>query len=192
MGWIHRVVYPVCISAMAISTGHAADLDNATERHAAAGPRHEIRGGVLYHDTSDKESGVDLNAEYLSKWAAFDLFIPRTSVQAIFRPHIGATLNLSGDTSYGYAGYSLTLNLTSRLFLEGSFGGMVHNGKSDSHDDNRLDLGCNVMFRESIAAGFRVTDHWNVSGILEHASNAGACSDNNGLTNVGLRVGYVF
>ncbi|WP_305988929.1 acyloxyacyl hydrolase [Roseibium sp. MMSF_3544] len=192
MSWTCRVIGSLLFSVLVSTVGHAADFGNEPEKNTAAGPRHEIRGGVLYHDTSGKESGVDLNAEYLSKWAAFDLFIPRTSVQAIFRPHIGANLNLQGDTSYGYAGYSLTLNLTSRLFLEGSFGGMVHNGMSDSHDDSRLDLGCNVMFRESIAAGFRLTDDLNVSGILEHGSNAGSCSDNNGITNVGIRVGYAF
>ena len=192
MAWMRSVVGSVCVGLLAVSAGSAADLGGEAEKNRAAGPRHEIRGGVLYHDTSGKESGADLNAEYLSKWAAFDLFIPRTGVQAVFRPHIGANLNLNGNTSFGYAGYSLTLNLTDRLFLEGSFGAMLHNGNSDSHDDSRLDLGCNVMFRESIAAGFRLTDHWNVSGILEHASNAGACSDNNGLTNAGVRIGYVF
>lgn len=192
MSWTSTAVGSSCIGILAVATAQAADLGNESAKYTAAGPRHEIRGGVLYHDTSGKESGVDLNAEYLSKWAAFDLFVPRTKVQAIFRPHIGANLNLNGNTSYGYAGYSLTLNLTSRLFVEGSFGGMIHNGLSDSHDDDRLDLGCNVMFRESISAGIRLTENWNVSGILEHASNSGFCSDNNGLTNVGIRMGYVF
>lgn len=192
MIWCRTPIHSVCASLFMISYVQAADLGSGTATERKTGPRHEIRGGVLYHDFSGKESGVDLNAEYLSKWAAFDLFIPRTPVQAVFRPHLGANLNLNGDTSFAYAGYSLTLNLSERLFLEGSFGGMVHNGMSDSHDDKRLDLGCNVMFRESIAAGFRITEHWNISAMLEHASNSGFCSDNNGLTNAGIRVGYAF
>lgn len=192
MSWVSRAFGSVCISLMTVSTVLAADLGNETENQRASGPRHELRGGVLYHDFMEHESGIDLNAEYLSRWAAFDLFIPKTSVQAIFRPHLGANLNLNGDTSFAYAGYSLTLNLTERLFLEGSFGGMVHNGLSDDHSDDTLDLGCNVMFRESIAAGFRLTEHWNVSALVEHASNAGFCNANNGLTNAGVRIGYVF
>ncbi len=175
-----------------MASAHAADPRNETESHAAAGPRHEIRGGVLFHDFMNRESGVDLNAEYLSKFGAFDLFVPRTRIQAVFRPHIGANLNLNSDTSFAYAGYSLTLNLSDRLFLEGSFGGMVHNGLSDGVGDDRLDLGCNVMFRESIAAGFRFTERWNVSAIVEHSSNSGFCNANNGLTNAGVRMGYVF
>lgn len=192
MTWRRTPFLFVCVSVFVTSSVTAADLGKPARQDRDGGPRHEFRGGVLYHDLSGKETGVDLNAEYLSRWAAFDLFIPGTPVQAVFRPHLGANLNLSGDTSFAYAGYSLTLNLTDRLFLEGSFGGMVHNGMSDSHDDKRLDLGCNVMFRESIAAGFRITEHWNISALVEHASNSGICSDNNGLTNTGIRVGYIF
>lgn len=179
-------------AAILLNSGsQAADLSVSTDPLAPQGPRHEVRGGVLYHDFMEEEEGLDLNAEYLSRFAAFGLFIPRTPVQLMFRPHIGATLNTSGDTSYGYAGYSLTVNLGSRLFLEGSFGGMVHNGDSVSRDGD-LSLGCNVMFRESASLGVRVTDHWNVSAMIVHGSNAGMCNANNGITNAGIRLGYSF
>lgn len=156
------------------------------------GPNHEIRGGVLYHDLMNRESGIDLNAEYLSRFAAFDLFVPGLRWRASIRPHIGASVNTAGDTSLVYGGYSLTLDLTDRLFIEGGFGGMAHNGVHVSADKSRLSLGCNVMFRESASLGVRITDHLNVSAMVEHGSNAGKCEVNNGITNAGVRLGYTF
>jgi len=184
MNWLSSLGAVVLCGVFSCLSAYAGDL-------RADGPRHELRGGVLYHDFMERESGVDLNIEYLSRFAAFDLFIPKTSVQAVFRPHIGGTVNTNGDTSYAYAGYSLTLNLTSRLFLEGSLGGMVHNGDGTSRDGD-LHLGCNVMFRESASLGVRLTEHINVSAMVVHGSNAGLCNANNGITNAGVRVGYTF
>lgn len=175
----------VGLGLFACSAAQAGDL-------RTQGPQHEIRGGVMYHDTMNRESGVDLNAEYLSRFAAFDLFVPGLKWRASIRPHVGASVNTAGDTSFVYGGYSLTLDLTDRFFIEGSFGGMAHNGVHVSPDKSRLSLGCNVMFRESASLGVRVTDQINVSAMVEHGSNAGLCEANNGITNVGMRLGYTF
>ncbi len=172
--------------------GVFAGIDARADDISSSGPRHEVRGGILYHDLMNRESGIDLNVEYLSRFAAFDLFIPGVKWRASIRPHVGATLNTAGDTSFVYGGYSLTVDLTERLFVEGSFGGMAHNGVHVSLDKSRLSLGCNVMFREAVSFGVRVTDHLNVSALLEHGSNAGQCEANNGLTNAGVRLGYTF
>ncbi|WP_247653799.1 acyloxyacyl hydrolase [Labrenzia sp. PHM005] len=181
-----NAVGSTCLGLLMASAVQAADLSGNT------GPRHEVRGGVMYHDTMNRESGVDLNVEYLSRFAAFDLFVPVVQWRATFRPHVGGSLNTAGHTSFVYGGYSLTLDLTDRIFVEGSFGGMVHNGVHVSADRSRLSLGCNVMFRESASVGFRINDQINVSAMVEHGSNAGLCEANNGITNAGVRVGYTF
>ncbi|MEP2706568.1 MAG: acyloxyacyl hydrolase [Roseibium sp.] len=174
------------------ATAQAADQGDVNGLLTVEGPRHELRGGVMYHDTMNRESGVDLNAEYLSRFAAFQFTIPGVNMRTALRPHFGGSLNTAGDTSFVYGGYSLTIDVTKRFFIEGSFGGMAHNGVHVSSDGSRLSLGCNVMFREAASLGFRITDHWNVSAMIEHGSNAGKCEANNGITNAGIRLGYAF
>jgi hypothetical protein len=118
----------------------------------------------------------------------FNYFIPR--------PHLGASFNTRGDTSFGYAGLTWTIDITSRVFVEASFGGALHNGNTQSHPAlipfDRSALGCSPLFRESGSVGYRFTQNWSVMATIEHLSNAGACSQNRGLTNIGIRLGYSF
>lgn len=155
-------------------------------------PYSEVRAGVLYHDMMQRESGVDINAEIISRWGGLAFKTPFLETMTQLRPHVGANVNTSGDTSMVYAGYTLTVDLTETLFIEGTFGGMAHNGNTEVGTPGRLSLGCNVMFRESAALGLRFSDAFNVSAMIEHSSNAGFCSANNGLTNIGVRLGYAF
>lgn len=177
------------ILAAAITTGSIA---SASAGDIGDRLMNEFRAGVLYHDLMQRESGVDINAEILFRFAAVDFTIPGIGTYGMLRPHVGGNLNLSGDTSMAYAGYTLTLDVTDWMFIEGSFGGMVHNGNTQRNVAGKLALGCNVMFRESASLGFRVTDQINVSTTIEHSSNNGYCDANNGLTNVGVRLGYAF
>ncbi|WP_349358540.1 acyloxyacyl hydrolase [Stappia sp.] len=182
---------------MAVATagiGPAQAADPAESRVSAAHALFlsEVRGGVLYHDTMNRESGLDINVEVLSRFAALEGTLPLLGTRMMLRPHLGANINTGGNTSMAYFGYSLTLDLTSRLFVEGSLGGMVHDGSTRAGTPNALSLGCNLMFREAAAIGVRISEQLNLSAMIEHSSNAGGCSANNGLTNVGLRFGYLF
>lgn len=153
----------------------------------------EVRGGILYHDLTDREEGVDVNLEIMSNWGAIEFTTPLLNTQARLRPHVGATVNFFGETSLIYAGYSLTVDLNDYLFVEGSFGGGFHNGRhSKGGDPDSLALGCSATFRESASIGVRLTENLNVSAMIDHASNNGHCSSNNGLTNAGMRLGYSF
>ncbi len=184
----------VSVSLIGATVAQAADMEQPAYGAStpASGPTNEVRFGVLYHDLMDEESGVDISGEYLSRFAAFDFTTPFLGTQSMLRPHIGFNLNLMGDTSMAYAGYSLTVDLNDYLFVEGSFGGMVHNGKHVDPTNQRLSLGCSVMFRESASIGAHITGNWNVLATIEHASNAGLCDVNNGVTNVGMKLGYAF
>ena len=81
-------------------------------------------------------------------------------------------------------------------FVEASFGGAVHNGNTQSNlaliPVDRSALGCSPLFRESGSVGYRLSQNWSVMATIEHLSNAGICSQNRGLTNVGARLGYTF
>ena len=156
----------------------------------------EIRGGVLNHDegpfSRNKESGnPDINAEIL--------FVSPDALDVIWspRPHLGADINTGGDTSSVYAGLSWEWFLWRDLFAGFSLGGAVHDGETtisalDPDKGKKKELGCSLLFRESVEIGWMVTPNHGVSFILDHISNARLCDENEGLENMGVRYGYRF
>lgn len=92
----------------------------------------EFRFGVQYNDLRvdgrRKETGVNLNAEILFRRP--NIYCDNQLLLFLFNPrlHIGASLNTSGDTSQAYAGLTYDYRLTNNLFVEASFGGVIHDG----------------------------------------------------------------
>lgn len=175
----------LAVAAMAASPA-AADVD-------------EFRAGVLAQSCcgqgTSKEQGAAINAEVL-----FDA--PRfLSVLGAPRPVIGATVALDPDaTSQFYGGFEWLFDVAPRWFVAGMVGGAVHNGETDRFDqvadndrvDHTLFLGCRAQFRLGASAGYRITDNVNASIHWSHMSNAGLCSENEGLDHLGFRVGWEF
>ncbi|MGO4574066.1 acyloxyacyl hydrolase [Microvirga sp. 2TAF3] len=139
-----------------------------------------------------KDGSANLTGEILfaKPFTASDLF----TSYFIPRPHIGGSANFDGRTSFAYAGLTWTFDLTPNLFVEGSLGGAIHNGDKNAFNasPHHQSLGCSPLFRESGSVGVRLSANWSVMATIEHLSNAGACAENRGLTNVGARVGYTF
>ncbi len=109
----------------------------------------EIRLGAFVHQVggSPNEHGADVNAEILfGKIGA-----PRGDylLDYFLRPriHLGADINVTGYTSVAYTGLTWDMPLTSRFFLETSFGGAIHDGNLDQKAHYTA-LGCRVNFRE--------------------------------------------
>lgn len=152
----------------------------------------EIRGGLFAHGPGSREDGsIDVNGELLfSKPMIFSdplmtLLVPRI--------HIGTTINTAGDTSQAYAGLTWNYDFTAKIFIEGSVGAAFHSGKTGRlFPPDRLSLGCSPLIRGSGSLGYRISDNWTVMATVEHISNANTCHANQGLTNYGVRVGYVF
>ena len=152
----------------------------------------EIRAGAMAHDPSSPERGsADLNGELLfPRWFAptdpyWNKFIPRFDV--------GFPANFAGKTSNAYAGFAWTFDLWDHFFIEGQLGGAVNNGKTGPVvPPGHNKVGCNWSFHESGSVGYRLTQNWSIMGTIEHFSNAGICTQNRGVTNAGVRVGYQF
>ena len=152
----------------------------------------EARFGLLAHSIDEHEFGsVDVNGELLTVKpthlnGAWDYLIPRF--------HLGGNLNTAGGTSDVYGGVTWQFPIYERIFGEVTFGGSANDGNADRVITNTTDdrVGCHVMFRESGSIGYRLTEHWNVMALAEHISNAGFCLHNEGVTNMGARLGYVF
>lgn len=162
----------------------------------------EVRGGVFAHSADDQGStslnGMfdisrieDANVELLFTVPGLADIDP---VFGTLRPHIGATLNTAGRESMVYAGLSWTYFLfDSPLFVEGSFGGALHNGASTGAVYPLRNLGCSPLFRESASVGYAFSAQASMMLTIEHASHAFLCGpENRGLTNVGVRFGYSF
>ena len=152
--------------------------------------RFELRGGLFAHAIASPEAGsVDANLElvapkfFVIPWLP-DYFTPRF--------HVGGIANFAGKTSYVYAGALWTYNLTQAWFVEGFFGGLVHNGNLDDFADNMNGLGCRWAFHSGGSVGYRLSDRWSVMGTFDHLSNGQICTNNKGINDYGLRVGYSF
>ncbi|BCS88929.1 acyloxyacyl hydrolase [Pseudodesulfovibrio sediminis] len=156
----------------------------------AEGGVSEIRGGLYAHDVDlwsfDREDGPDVNVEVLFNSPSF--------LEALWapRPHLGATINTDGDTSHLYGGLTWEYDLPENFFVDGNLGASVHNGKLDTNDDDRKSLGSRILFRLGAALGYNITEHVNVSLQYEHMSNAYLAEPNEGMDNIGLRLGYRF
>lgn len=152
----------------------------------------EVRGGLYAHDPLSPEAGsVDLNGEVLAPklWQASDPFwsflIPH--------PDLGTTISLGGKTSNLWGGAAWNYDVTDRIFLSPTFGVGVNNGKTGNVvPPGWNSVGCNWWFHESLSVGYRLSANWSVMATVEHSSNAGLCSQNRGLTNAGVRLGYRF
>lgn len=181
--------------ALLVSGGAAAAAEPWGELSPAYQPAsfpYEVRLGVFAHDPGSTESQTpDINAEAL--FAPFGQ--DRSSPWGWLTPrvHVGVTGHFGRGTSIAYAGFTWTYDITRAVFVEGAFGGAVNNGRiGNTPADGWNHMGCRLSFHESATLGYRITPVWSVMATVEHASNAGLCDENRGLTNFGLRVGYSF
>ncbi|HEY4199701.1 MAG TPA: acyloxyacyl hydrolase [Devosiaceae bacterium] len=153
----------------------------------------ELRGGVYARGADNHGIDVshieDLNAEVLFTLPTVDSFI----MFGQLRPHVGATVNFNDHESLAYAGLSYTVPLGNTFFVEGAFGGAIHNGPLHGATGDDRNLGCRVLFHEELSIGANLTQNASAMLTAEHASHAGLCGDDNrGITNLGIRVGFKF
>jgi len=162
----------------------------------AVGPIEEVRGGILLQGlgpfSPNKEDGVGMNAEALfGKIDALE-FIGSP------RPQFGLSI-ATGEhaTSSVYAGFNWGVDVLPWLFVDGGVGIAVHDGEvSFSPADPLINehnfLGCRVLARLSADVGVRIAPRVTASIHTNHMSNAGICSENEGLDSTGFRFGVRF
>jgi hypothetical protein len=152
----------------------------------------ELRGGVLWHDVDDlwsstrAEGGVDWSAE-LVLWRS-GLALPLGTVH----PNIGVSINDRGDTSKGYAGLLWEIEAPFGVFLDLGIGGAIHDGRRETRDEDRKELGARVLLRAALDLGYSITEHHRLMVSFDHISNAYTKSPNEGLDTLGIRYGYRF
>ncbi len=185
-----RPVWMVFLLALAAAPGAVAAQSPFVE---------EVRFGVLAQSCcgfgANKEDGVGINAEAVFKSPKF------LSILAAPRPVVGFTASTDrGATSEFYAGFEWRYDLSDRFFVSTMLGGAIHNGETDPFDpvadagraDTTLFMGCRAHFRYAVDGGVWLTDRISASIYWSHISNAGLCSENEGLDHLGARIGYRF
>ena len=156
----------------------------------------EVRGGATFFIESNsrsRENGVFVNGEVLLASPFPTWSDPLVDALLRPRPHLGTTIATAGGTSELYAGLTWDFPLVGGFFLDASFGGAWHDGDLNAVPGRRGPaLGSRFLFRESVGLGYRFNAQWNVLVEIDHASNAGLASPNDGLTHAGVLVGYRF
>jgi len=166
----------------------------------------EIRAGVLAHDLPvlgpQHEHGADINTEVL--------FVSPVSEQAVSgiapaarwlfrpRPQVGVTGNLSRYTSQAYLGLDWTapavhspIRSNDSILFDIGFGGAVNNDRTLASAVNRAHLGANLLFHPNLQVSYGIDTRYTVGLYYEHSSNANLAKVNEGLNNVGFRLGRV-
>lgn len=173
------------MSGKAAADGHASQSGLASWLH-------EVKVGVLHHDTPDlwsgfrRESGVDINLEAI--------FAPKLDILGgAIRPAIGGSVNTAGDTSKFYAGIRWQYELEMGLFFGIGVGGAVHNGELELTRRDRKALGKRLLFHIPIEVGYRFDGGPHALSVyFDHISNAYTADENEGMDTLGLRYGYRF
>jgi len=152
---------------------------------------HEIKVGLLHHDTNNlwsgsrREDGVNLNLE-----AVFRPYLNFLGGEV--RPALGASINSTGDTSKLYLDARWETTIGNNFYFALGVGGAVHDGKRDPDRSDRKALGSRVLFHIPVEAGYRFDPHHGLSIYFAHISNASLASPNEGMDTLGIRYGYRF
>lgn len=153
----------------------------------------ELRFGALAHNrvplSDEVEHGMQANIE--ARFRSPEIL----RAAGAPRPTLGLSVNTAGDTSFLYGGLTWGGFVWNRLFLEAFLGAAAHDGEVDSDDPgphDRTQFGSRVLFRGAVEVGYRFLDNHSISIMLDHYSNLGLASPNQGSEDVGLRYGYKF
>ncbi len=166
----------------------------------------EVKLGVLSHDVhflGGKEHGADINPEVIFASPVSNEWVGTLPAYLSWafqpRPTVGAELNTAGDTNQFYFGLTWTWQLFSNVLQPEDgitfsifFGPGFNDGLISTSQPDRKSLGSNVLFREALEIGYRITPVYQISGFFDHVSNAGLAKQNQSINDVGIRLGIRF
>ena len=180
------------LGAAATAGAQAFGFAESDARPGLFGIFDEVRFGGSFSVQDSSPDGLLLNGQlfFTTFVPPFENYLLNTFLRP--RPHIWATIATDDGPNQLSGGLTWNFPIFDPFFLEASFGGTWHDGPLESPAGGD-DLGCHVMFRESVGIGADFGEHWRAVVLADHASHAGLCDGgNSGLTHVGLYAGYRF
>ena len=177
-----------------------AQAQDLLDPHPLAGVVDELRIGLHAHDVHHAALPFLVGEWDTSRIedVSFDVLFTSPDIDALRwigapRPEIGATLNLAGRDSMVHANLTWQLPVfDTPFYLEAALGAALHDGALTNADPGRKNFGCRVNFYERWGVGAHISDNATATLTYEHTSNNGWCEANDGLSNVGLRLGWKF
>lgn len=184
---------------MAVTTLPAA-AQNLTEPKAFAEFVDEVRIGLHAHDVSYAALPFKFNYDLSQiEDLSFDVLFTSPDIEAFRwigspRPDLGFTINMDGQDSLAHIGLTWHLPIQTPLYVEGTFGGAIHNGYLTGSPDptQRANFGCRINFYQRYGVGANLSEAMTATVTYEHTSNNGWCDANQGLSNFGFRLGWKF
>jgi lipid A 3-O-deacylase len=158
---------------------------------------HHVSFGYLAHDISGLWSGFRTEAAATAE--NFDVvFGPHIDLLGgAIRPALGGTVANGSGTSYGYADARFEIGGPLRTFFGVGLGFAVHDGSLEAEqaatEHRKKALGSRVLFHVPLEIGVAPSRSIRLSAYFEHVSNGWiGTSVNEGMDNLGLRIGYAF
>lgn len=164
----------------------------------------QVKLGLAAHNTpvwgdrrAEDEGGVNFSAQLNFQPIAALSFIGAP------RPYLFASLNSDGNTNFGGGGLAWRVPLAGAWAIEPGLGYVVHDGATENpfasadprapaYSRENLLLGSQDLWQTSLALSRTLGEKWSAELYWEHLSHGQILGDgrNQGLDNVGLRVGY--
>ncbi len=158
----------------------------------------ELRGGASIQSVR----AFSPNTEAGAAIAGDVILEPFSEWRIIGRPRFQAGLSVATDsaaTSFIHSGLIWRIDRpASRFYFDLGAGIAIHNGETsfdpatDGPNSGSAFLGCRALFRLQASPGVWLNKRVSLSLQFEHLSNASICSPNEGLDNIGLRLGTRF
>jgi lipid A 3-O-deacylase len=158
---------------------------------------HHVSFGYLAHDVSGLWSGSRI--ETAATADNLDMvFAPHIDLLGgTIRPALGGTITNGSGTSYGYGDARFEIEGPLRTFFGVGLGLAVHDGslqpEQTASEHRKKALGSRALFHVPLEIGVTPTPSIRLSAYFEHVSNGWlGTSVNEGMDNLGLRIGYAF
>ena len=176
-------------------------LAGAPASARAGGVLDQVWVGQAAHDYTDIGAGKEAGST--DTWLELDSARPH-ALRFLGAPRLNlvVALNSRGQTNAGSIGFVWDHQLSGRLYGSVDLGigltdGVTAPPAGPAHDEvsrHRLLLGSKALFREAVGLDWRVSRHWAIGVEVSHMSNGSILSGgyNEGVNDVGLRVGYRF
>ncbi len=158
---------------------------------------HHVSFGYLAHDVSGLWSGFRIETAATAENLDV-VFAPHIDLLGgSIRPALGGTIANGSGTSYGYADARFEISGPLRTFFGAGLGLAVHDGtlqpEQTASEHRRKALGSRALFHVPLEIGAAPTPSIRISAYFEHVSNGWlGTSVNEGMDNLGLRIGYAF
>ncbi len=160
----------------------------------------EFRAGVFAHNAYQGFVPTSTNFDFSRiENVKFSALFASPEIDAFYwlgspRIEMGGTFNLAGRReNFVHANLNWQLGLfETPFYLELGFGASLTDGALSGAVPPARNFGCALNFYESAGIGAHINETVTATLVYEHISNLGICTPNQGISHVGVQIGFKF